>query len=173
MDIVPDEITFEHPGDRLRLRRALGCFPTGVAIATTRDPDGAAWGLTINSFASVSLDPPLVLWSLGLHQPSHKVFLAARHFAVSVLAVEQADISRRFASRAHDKFAGLATQEGAGACPLIPDALATFECEAASSTQQGDHSVFFGRVLRARYRPGEPLIFSNGIYSARPVSLAC
>lgn len=167
VDDTAEEIAFRRPQDTRRLRRAFGCFATGVAVATTRGADGVAWGLTINSFASVSLDPPLVLWSLGCEQPSHPVFRSTRNFAVSVLAVNQADISRRFASPMADKFAGLPTECGAGVCPLIPGALATFECETVSAVQQGDHSVFFGRVLRARCRQGEPLIFSNGGYCTR------
>lgn len=161
------EVTFEHADDRQRLRRALGCFATGVTVVTTRDGDGALRGLTANSFSSVSLDPPLVLWSLAQRSPSLAAFAAAGHFAVNVLGAGDATISRHFASHHADKFIGIAHTDGLAGCPLLTAAIAVFECRTETVLPQGDHTIFIGRVSRATWRDGEPLIFSNGDYYAR------
>ena len=146
------------------LRQALGRFATGVTVITTRAPDGTPLGLTANSFSAVSLDPPLVLWCLRRHAPSLAQFHAAGRFAVNVLSADQDAVARRFATRGDDKFAGVPHAPGLGDCPLIAGCLATFECEVDATPEGGDHVIFIGRVMRAAYRDGEPLVFSAGRY---------
>ncbi len=148
--------------DGRELRNAFGCFATGVTIVTTRTQAGCPEGLTCNSFSAVSLDPPLLLWSLRKAAASLANFRATGHFAVSVLAGGQEEVASHFARPHPDKFAGIAHRDGLGGCPLIAGALATFECEQAGAHEAGDHIVFFGRVQRAAYGEGAPLIFSAG-----------
>jgi flavin reductase (DIM6/NTAB) family NADH-FMN oxidoreductase RutF len=150
--------------DERRLRNALGCFATGVTVVTTRTPDGRLEGLTANSFSSVSLDPPLVLWSLRRDAPSRPGFLAGGWFAINVLAAHQADLSRHFATPSPDKFARLPWLPGLGGCPLLPDCLARFECSTETTVEAGDHLIFLGRVGRASYCDGPPLLFNAGRY---------
>ncbi len=150
--------------DARHLRNALGRFPTGVTVVTTRGPTGRFEGLTVNSFAALSLEPALVLWSLNHSSPSAAGFRAAGHFAVNVLRASQADISHRFATRRDNKFEGVAFDEGLGNAPVLRDVLATFECETVSVTEGGDHLLFIGRVHRMAYDDGDPLIFNAGKY---------
>lgn len=150
--------------DQRHLRHALGRFATGVTVITTRTPDGKLEGLTANSFSAVSLDPPLVLWSLRRNAPSLQSFLDSGYFAVNVLASNQSDLSRHFATPAKDKFVACSYRPGLGGCPLLPDTLAGFECSTEHTVIGGDHLIFIGRVRRAAYREGEPLIFSAGQY---------
>lgn len=155
--------------DPRHLRHALGRFATGVTVITTRTLDGKLEGLTANSFSAVSLDPPLVLWSLRQNAPSLQSFLNAGYFAVSVLAADQRDLSRHFATPAEDKFASAAHGKGLGGCPVLQEALASFECSTEHTVVGGDHIIFIGRVHRATYRDGEPLIFSAGQYCTHSV----
>ena len=150
--------------DPRELRRALGRFATGVTIVTTCSEDGQLDGLTANSFSSVSLDPPLVLWSLSRTARSLPSFLAARWFAVNVLGSHQHGLSARFARTAADKFAGLAYTAGLGGCPVLDDGLAHFECSVFNRVDAGDHVIFLGRVERMTHRDGEPLLYSGGQY---------
>jgi flavin reductase (DIM6/NTAB) family NADH-FMN oxidoreductase RutF len=164
--------TFEgDAADAPGLRQALGRFATGVAVIATRTPEGKLEGLTANSFAAVSLDPPLVLWSLRRNAPSLPSFQRAGSFAVNVLAAEQRDLSRHFAMPAADKFAAVSHGLGEGGCPLIEGCLAWLECRIDSTVDGGDHLIFIGRVLRASFGEGEPLIFSAGRY-CRTAALA-
>ena len=148
--------------DPRHLRNALGRFATGVTVITTCTARGKREGLTANSFAAVSLDPPLVSWSLKRLAPSFASFFEARHFAVNILSAGQRDLCRHFATPAHDKFDGLDFDEGLHGAPIIPGCLATFECRTENTFAGGDHLIFIGRVDRATYRDGEPLIFSAG-----------
>ena len=148
-------------GDRRAFRRALGHFPTGVAIVTTVAGDRPV-GMTINSFASVSLDPPLVLWSVDLAAGFADAFTAADRFALSVLAGDQMALARRFAADLDDRFDGVATWAGAGGLPLIAGALATFECRREAVHPGGDHAIIVGRVDRFAARDGSPLLFHAG-----------
>lgn len=157
--------------DRRALRHALGHFATGVAVVTTRTDAGKLEGLTANSFSSVSLDPPLVLWCLRRDAASAPGFTAAGAFAVNVLAAHQHALSRHFATPAPDKFAGLRHAAGLHGCPLLADSLAHFECRTENAVDAGDHVIFIGRVLRLSHRDGEPLIFSAGRYWV-PAALA-
>ena len=142
----------------------MGRYATGVTVITTSGPDGRLEGVTANSFATVSLDPPLVLWSLRRDAGSFANFSAAGHFAVNVLAVEQRDISQHFAAPSLNKLADVAYETGLGGCPLLPHTIAHFECTRETSIDGGDHVIFIGRVLRASFRDGEPLVFSGGAY---------
>lgn len=146
------------------LRQALGRYATGVAILTCRDAAGAPLGLTVNSFAALSLDPPLVLWSLRRASASLAAFEAAPHFAVNVLAETQVDLSRRFASPQADKFAEGAWAGGLGGAPVLAGCAAVFECEVASRQVAGDHVLFIGRVLRLADLSVAPLLFQGGHY---------
>jgi flavin reductase (DIM6/NTAB) family NADH-FMN oxidoreductase RutF len=150
--------------DARHLRNALGRFPTGVAVVTARGPTGRLEALTANSFAALSLEPPLVLWSLNHSSPSVPGFRASGHFAVNELRATQADLSHRFAARRDNKFEGLEFDAGLGGAPLLRDMLATFECETASITEGGDHLLFIGQVRRMTYGDGDPLIFNAGQY---------
>ena len=150
--------------DQRALRHALGRFATGVAVIGTCTDDGKLEGLTVNSFASVSLDPPLVLWCLQRATPSFVSFEAAGAFAVSVLGADQRALSQRFATAATHKFTGVPHVAGHGGAPRLADALAWFECRTERTVEGGDHVIFIGRVVRAGYRDGEPLVFSAGRY---------
>lgn len=146
-------------------RKALGAFATGVTIITTRDGEGKPLGLTCNSFNSVSLNPPLVLWSLAQNALSLPVFKSAAHWAVHVLASDQEELSARFARRGLDKFAGLATETGEGDLPLLSGCTARFECRNAFQYEGGDHTIFVGEVLKFERSERPPLVFHSGKYA--------
>jgi flavin reductase (DIM6/NTAB) family NADH-FMN oxidoreductase RutF len=146
------------------LRTALGRFATGVTIITCNDAHGAPVGLTANSFTSLSLDPPLVLWSLRQASGSLAAFAGSRHFAINVLAETQVDLSRRFASQEADKFAEGAWAPGIGGVPVLAGCAAVFECEVETRQDAGDHVLFIGRVLRLADLAVAPLLFQGGHY---------
>jgi flavin reductase (DIM6/NTAB) family NADH-FMN oxidoreductase RutF len=154
------------PLDPRELRNALGRFATGVTVITTCTPQGVLVGLTANSFSALSLEPPLVLWSLKNTSSSLQAFLGSGHFAINVLSLEQRHLSQQFATSAADKFAGVRHRRGHGSCPLLEGALATFECSLEQTSTGGDHILFIGRVHQARYADGVPLLFSAGRYCA-------
>ena len=146
-------------------RAALGMFATGVTIVTARGVDGLPVGLTANSFNSVSLTPPLVLWSLARSAGSMPAFERGSHYAVNILAADQHALAERFASKSVDRFADLAFREGAGGAPVIDGAVAVFECFNRSRYEEGDHVIFVGEVERCTWRAGaQPLIFHGGRY---------
>lgn len=147
-------------------RSALGAFATGVTIVTTTTPDGGDVGMTANSFNSVSLDPPMVLWSVGKSSLSQPAFAAAEHFAVHILASDQQELSNRFARRGEDKFAGLALERGPGNVPLLPGCTARFKCRTAYLYEGGDHDIIVGEVLEFDHFDKAPLLFHRGKYSA-------
>lgn len=145
------------------LRRALGAFATGITVITTHGADGPV-GVTANSFNSVSLDPPLVLWSLARTSSSLTAFQAHRKWVVNVLGETQRDLSNRFARRGPDKFGDLAFQEDEHG-PVLPDTLATFWCETEHEYEGGDHIILVGRVTRFQGTPaGPPLLYFRGNY---------
>lgn len=150
--------------DSRRLRTALGRFTTGVTIVTCTDAAGERTGLTVNSFNSLSLEPPLVLWSLRRESPSAAVFAAARHFAVNVLAESQLALSRRFAARKADRFADGDWRTGLHGLPVLAGTAASFECEQVSAQEAGDHLLFIGRVLACADSALPPLLFQSGHY---------
>ena len=146
-------------------RDTLGMFPTGVTVITARGPGGEPVGLTVSSFNSVSLTPPLVVWNLSAHLPSVPIFESAAVYAINVLADDQQDISQRFASRGEDKFAGIAFTEGEGGVPLLPGCCASFQCRQFARHPGGDHVVFIGEVLAfERDAAKRPLLFQGGAY---------
>ncbi len=146
------------------LRAALGAFATGITVVTCRDDDGVPVGLTVNSFNSVSLDPPLVLWSLARSSPTLVAFERCSHYVVNVLAAEQIDLSQRFALSSGEKFEGLNSSDGAGGAPLLAGCCAWFECSNALRHDGGDHVIFIGRVERIGRGGGEPLLYHGGRY---------
>lgn len=150
--------------DALALRQVLGAFVTGVTVITTVDRAGRPHGLTANSFSSVSLDPPLILWSQSLTAPSHPVFREAERFAVNILADDQVEVSNRFARGGGDKFAGCETRMGLGGVPLIAGCAAYLECRRMDSFPGGDHVVFLGQVDRIERTARQPLVFGGGRY---------
>ena len=150
--------------DPQAFRDALGSFVTGVTIVTARDAAGRAFGLTANSFNSVSLDPPMVLWSLSLRSGSLPVFRDADSWAVHVLAADQQEMSDRFASAGADKFSGLDDVDGPEGAPLIPGYAARFGCTARFEYEGGDHAIFLGEVSDFDRREVDPLIYHGGRY---------
>lgn len=152
------------PLDSRSLRAALGGFATGVTIVTCLDAQGAPVGLTVNSFNALSLEPPMVLWSLRLASPSLAAFDGASHFAINVLAEAQVELSRRFASNHSDKFEQGVWGRGAGGVPLLAGCAASFECELASHQVAGDHRLYLGRVLAASAQALAPLVYHGGRY---------
>src|SRR3954470_3495932 len=153
--------------DARDFRSALGCFPTGVCLITTLAPDGRRVGLTANSFSSVSLEPPMVLWSLSRNATSAPAFRDAEYFAINVLAAEDAALSGHFAKAGADKFAAYAGRfsDGMGGAPVLAGALATFECHSRHRYYGGDHIVLIGVVERYAYTDGAPLVFHRGRYA--------
>ena len=150
--------------DRRDFRRALGQFATGVTVVTARTSDGRKVGVTVNSFASVSLDPPLVLWSLSRQAPSFADFTHATHFAVNVLAGNQHHLSRQFSTPLPDKFSGVEFAEGPGGVPLLSGVNAHFVCRNVRQYDGGDHVILVGEVEDYKYADGEPLVFHSGRY---------
>lgn len=148
--------------DTLDYRRALGSFATGVAVVTTLDRNGGKAGITVNSFNSVSLEPPLVLWSVGEDSLCYDIFVAAEYFAVNVLATHQREICSRFAASGTDKFYDLDCGVGSGGVPLLPECSAVFECRTEHRYDGGDHKIIVGRVLSFEDRKTDPLIFYRG-----------
>lgn len=160
------EVPFDRgQADERNLRAALGRYATGVAVATT-SAQSQRFGLTINSFAALSMRPPLVLWSLKDTAPSKIAFVESGWFAINVLKDEHVDLARRFAQPALDKFEGLAFEAGLGGAPVLQGSLATFECELESTTTGGDHVILVGRVRRASFCDARPLVFSSGRFAS-------
>ena len=147
-------------------RHALGCFGTGVTVITTVGADGRKVGLTANSFSSVSLNPPLVLWSLVNHSPSMQAFQDASHFCINVLRQDQSDIALHFARPSEDKFAGMNWQPGLGGAPKLEGVLAQFECRNSYRYYGGDHVIFLGAVEAYNHHQGDPLLLSRGAFGA-------
>ncbi len=149
--------------DPPHFRHALSQFPSGVTVVTTRDASGRVYGLTVSSFASVSLVPPLVLVCVDVKSDAHPGFRESRLFAVSVLAEGQDEVSRRFAWKGDERFSG-PLGEGRLGLPLVPGALAHLECEVVRAEEAGDHVIYIGQVLHAEVHPGRPLVYHRGAY---------
>ena len=147
------------------LRDALGTFATGVTIVTTLAPDGAPVGLTVNSFNSVSLAPPLVLWSVAHKAVSLDVFTQATHYAIHVLTAAQRELAVRFATRGEDRWAGTPWQPGRTGVPVLAGAAAVFECASRSRYPEGDHTILVGEVLHSTHHAGRaPLLYHGGLF---------
>ena len=152
-------------------RTALGMFATGVTIVTARSSTGELVGLTANSFNSVSLDPPLVLWSLARSAASMLAFSTGSHYAINILSADQQALALRFATKGVDRFANLTFADGASGAPLLNGAAAWFECFNRSRYDEGDHVIFVGEVERCSHRAGaSPLLFHGGkFYAEHPL----
>lgn len=151
--------------DTRDFRSALGKFATGVTVVTARDGE-ENHGVTASSFNSVSMEPPLILWSIDKGANSLNAYRNAEHFVVNVLSNEQVDISNRFARRGEDKFAGIVIEEGLGGVPKVKGAAAHFECRTWNVYEGGDHLIIVGEVMRYAYRnEGSALVFHNGRYA--------
>ncbi len=146
-------------------------FATGVTIVTARGADGQLVGLTANSFNSVSLQPPLVLWSLARTAASLAAFATGSHYAINVLAADQKTLAERFAARGVDRWAGVEHAPGVSGAPVLAGAAATFECFNRSRYEEGDHVIFVGEVERCGHRAGvPPLLYHGGrFYTEHPL----
>jgi len=150
--------------DPQAFRSALAAFATGVTVVTTAGQEGEDIGLTANSFNSVSLEPPMILWSLAKSSFSLPAFCSAEHFAVHILGEDQEAISGRFARRGEDKFAGLALERGPSGIPMLEHYAARFVCRTAYQYEGGDHIIFVGEVVDFDQRARAPLLFHGGQY---------
>ena len=160
-----NELASDHsPIDPRDFRNALGTYATGVTIITAAGEDGKPYGITCNSFASVSLNPPLVLWSIVLYSSSLSAFQDASHFAVNVLGGSQQALSNKFAKSSDDKFVGVEWTPGLGGAPLLAGSVANFQCRSVNRYYGGDHVIFLGAVEAYAYNRAEPLLFARGGY---------
>lgn len=151
--------------DTRQFRNALGGFPTGVAVVTGSATDGRPIGITINSFSSVSLEPPLVLWSLATVSPSLEHFAVGRAHVIHVLAHDQEELATRFASRMPDKFDGIAHTIKDDNIPRFDQCVATFECITHALHEEGDHIIVIARVRHLDQRERDPLLFCDGKFA--------
>jgi flavin reductase (DIM6/NTAB) family NADH-FMN oxidoreductase RutF len=152
------------PIDPRDFRNALGTYATGVTVITAMAGDGKPYGLTCNSFASVSLNPPLVLWSLVIFSQAMSIFQNASHFTVNVLGASQQALANKFATSSEDKFVGVDWTRGLGNAPILANSVANFQCRAADRYYGGDHVIFLGAVEAYSYNRQEPLLFARGGY---------
>src|SRR3977135_3515325 len=150
--------------DARSFRQSLGTFPTGLCLVTTVSTNGKFEGMTINSFASVSLDPPLILWSIRDDARSADAFICSQHFILSVLAASQQQLALHFARPALDKFADWKNDfdTGLGGCPRLRGGVATFDCTTYSRHQEGDHTILLGRVEHHMRSEEAPLLLHMG-----------
>ncbi|MGA3017053.1 MAG: flavin reductase family protein [Bryobacteraceae bacterium] len=147
-----------------QFRHASGRFATGITIATVRDAQGTPHGLTVSSFTSVSLDPPLVSICLGHAVSLIEIFRAASYFGINVLAESQRAVSERFARRGQDRFEGIEWEAGANGVPLIAGVLAAMECRTVERIRAGDHDIFLAQMVTARVVEGKPLVYFASRY---------
>jgi flavin reductase (DIM6/NTAB) family NADH-FMN oxidoreductase RutF len=150
--------------DAWNYRRTCAQFVTGITVVTTLDSDGHPHGMTVNSFSSVSLDPPLVLVSIDLKNAILGHFISSSWFAINILAEHQEDLSRRFSSASEDRFLGVSWHVGASGTPLLDGVLAQLECSVVRTFEAGDHTVLIGEVRRAGTSEGKPLVFFDSAY---------
>lgn len=150
--------------DSRPFRNALGTFATGITVVTTYTSNNTPVGVTVNSFASVSLDPKLVLFSLKNDSSLNTLFTEAQGFCINVLSHQQEDISNLFASSKDDKFAHVDWQSGQGLFPQLENCLATFQCQKAQQIAGGDHTIYLGEVKTFTHQEGTPLLYFNGSY---------
>ena len=149
---------------KLDFRNALGSFATGITVITALGKNGQKVGMTVNSFNSVSLDPALVLWSIGRDSNCFEDFMAAEAFAIHVLAEDQQELSNRFTKTGSDRFAGLELSEGLSGVPLLTHYSTCFQCSLANQYDGGDHVIIVGKVLELSDHGLNPLIFHRGGY---------
>lgn len=151
--------------DSQAFRRALGNFATGITVITAVSPEGEPVGITANSFNSVSLDPPLILWSIDKRSTNLQTFCEASHFAVNILAADQMHLSNQFARPSDDKFAGVSFREGLGGAAVLSDCAAVFECSRHQVVDAGDHFILVGKVEQFEAEGRAPLCYHQGGYS--------
>ena len=151
------------PIDDAEFRQALSHFASGVTVVTT-EHEGKPYGMTVASFASLSLHPPLVLICIEKAVKTHDAIAAAGKFGVSILTKDQAGVSNRFASKSDDKFSGVELVAGSNGVPLIGGALTTLECNVTQQLPGGDHSIFVGEIVATSAGVGEPLVYFRGAY---------
>jgi flavin reductase (DIM6/NTAB) family NADH-FMN oxidoreductase RutF len=145
-------------------RKACARYATGIAVAAVTSPDGSPEGLTVNSFTSVSLEPPLILVCIAKTATAYSAFQAAKAFAVNILREEQIDLSQHFASSKSQRFEGLDWRPGVHGAPVLNGALAVLECAMHGSFDAGDHTVYLGLVERAESHEGPPLLYFASAY---------
>jgi flavin reductase (DIM6/NTAB) family NADH-FMN oxidoreductase RutF len=152
------------PFDLKLYRSALGSFATGVTIVTTTDSEGGAHGLTVNSFSSVSLDPPLVLWCLGNKSDSYDLFAKTEHYAINVLAAGETDFAMRFAGKGDQKFAASEYETLETGAPVVAQSIATFDCKVVQRIEAGDHLILIGETQAFQTRPESGLAYFRGTF---------
>jgi flavin reductase (DIM6/NTAB) family NADH-FMN oxidoreductase RutF len=161
----PNRHEYRSGHDARTLRDALGCFATGVTVVTCLGADGQPAGLTVNSFTSVSLDPPLLLVCLAKNAASAAALVAASHFAVNVLQTGQQPASIRFSTRDEDRFGATPWTCGEAGAPILADSLGVFECERHAVHDGGDHHILIGQVVKASFDGSvDPLLYFRGKY---------
>lgn len=151
--------------DSRKFRNALGSFATGIAVVTAKCPNGKPMGITINSFASVSLEPPLVLWSIDKNSDLYQQFCSASHYAVHVLPEDAQSISNHFTTADDKQFDNFEITSGVSDLPLLPGCIAIFQCKVTQKIEAGDHTILIGHVLDMQHDPAKPLIFHAGQYT--------
>jgi flavin reductase (DIM6/NTAB) family NADH-FMN oxidoreductase RutF len=165
MSSKPDRVVFGNENlDPWLYRRTCAQFATGITVVTTLDANGHPHGMTVNSFSSVSLDPPLVLVSIDLRNAILGHFISSSFFAINVLAEHQEELSRRFSSASENRFFNLAWRPGISGAPVLEGVLARLECSVVKTFEAGDHTVLIGEVKRAEYTEGRPLVFFDSAY---------
>ncbi|MCC6861413.1 MAG: flavin reductase family protein [Bryobacterales bacterium] len=152
------------PVDKVQFCRACGKFATGIAVLTVRGPQGAPHGMTVNSFTSVSLTPPLVLVAVDHKTRVLGYMRASDFFGINILAEDQQHLSEHFARSGQDRFSNVSWSPGKTGAPLIPGVLAYVECGLRQMVEAGDHTLFIGEVLQASWREGQPLLYFNSRY---------
>jgi len=150
--------------DLTRFRQCLSKFATGVTVITCSNSEGDCFGITANSFSSVSLEPPLILWSIAKVSNSLQAFLDAGYFAINVLELGQQPVSKLFARSKHDIFDGVDYESSENGAPLLKNTLAWFECRTDNVHDCGDHHIIIGEVIDYRSNDGGPLVFYDGQY---------
>ncbi len=150
--------------DRNEFRGACGRYATGITVATALGADGAPHGLTVNSFTSVSLDPPLVLICIAHSSAVLEHFRATPYFAINILREGQESLSNHFARKGHDRFEGISWVPGVSGAPLLPDSLATLQCEIHRRVAAGDHDILIGEVQALEISNGRPLLYFSSAY---------
>lgn len=148
------------------LRKALGCFPTGVAVVTTIGDNNAPVGMTVNSFSSVSLDPPLILWSISLNAPSLGAFRTHPGFTINILSKDQKELGLQFARPSDNKFDGIDWQPGFEDTPVLENALAVLQCRTYQRYDGGDHEIYLGEVQKINFNDQQPLVFHRGQFGS-------
>lgn len=147
-----------------QLRQSLSRFATGVTVVTCSDAAGNPYGITANSFSSVSLDPPLVLWNIAKISNSLQAYLDAKDFAIHVLTAEQQAIAEHFAQTDHSRYEGIDYAFSDTGVPLLPDVLARFDCRTANIFEGGDHHIIIGEIVHFEFVDGDPLLFFGSEY---------